>query len=47
MIHSRKIGSKTHANETVSSVKRFATRVADFIDEGVSTPSFGRLALAA
>lgn len=47
MVHSRKIGPKIHANDTVSTVKRFATRVADFIDEGVSTPVFGGFGLAA
>ena len=41
MIQSRKRGSKIHANETVSNVKRFATRVADFIDEGTKTPASG------
>lgn len=41
MIQSRKKGSKIHANDTVSNVKRFASRIADFIDEGVSAPSRG------
>lgn len=47
MIQSRKKGSKIHANDTVSNVKRFATRVADFIDEGTNVPSFGGFAFAA
>jgi len=46
MTQSRKRGSKIHANETVSNVKRFATRVADFIDEGLQIPT-SRIALAA
>ena len=46
MIQSRKRESKIHANETVSNVKRFATRVADFIDEGLQIPT-SRIALAA
>ncbi len=46
MIQSRKKGSKIHANETVSNVKRFASRIADFIDEGIQTPT-SRIALAA
>ena len=39
MIQSRKRGSKIHANETVSNVKRFASRIADFAVEGVKLPS--------
>ncbi len=41
MIQSRKNGSKIHADSKVSGIKRFASRIADFIDEGVSAPSRG------
>lgn len=46
MTQSRKTESKIHANETVSNVKRFASRIADFIDEGIQFPT-SRIAMAA
>lgn len=46
MTQSRKRGSKIHAKANLSNVKRFATRVADFIDEGIQLPT-SRIALAA
>lgn len=46
MIQSRKRVSKIHANETVSNVKRFASKIADFASDGVKMPSM-RFAAAA